>query len=80
MKVEKNVLIEYKKQGERVYALIYDGDGNKIWRSRGGLNELPQVDQNYEKFYNIDEFIKYVEKIDFYKLGRIVQRNRTQVS
>ena len=61
---EKNVTLEYVKRGPRAYALIIDNDGDKIWRSRGEYYELPEIDQDFYKFKNIDEFIEYVEKLD----------------
>ena len=61
-----NETIEYKTQGRRAYALIYDSDGDKIWRSRAYQHFLPEKNYAFENFDNIDEFIKHVEADDRY--------------
>ena len=60
-----NEAVEYRQQGRRAYALIYDSDGDKIWRSRSPLpNFLPEKNYAFENFDNMDSFIKHVEEDD----------------
>ena len=60
-----NETVEYKHQGRRAYALIYDSYGDNIWRSRSSLPDvLPEKNYEFEMFQNMDEFIKHVEEDD----------------
>lgn len=61
MKKQKNILLEYKKIGDRAYAKIIDGVGVTLWRSRSVLiNRTIDVDDILVENMTMNKFIKFI--------------------